>query len=58
MDPLRTPKLPSFETEDELYALIQEGLDSGNPIPMTPETWSKLRAELQLLDPAKHKLAS
>lgn len=39
---------------DEVEKLIQEGLDSGDPIPVTPQFWAHLRAELEAdLDTAK-----
>jgi Arc/MetJ-type ribon-helix-helix transcriptional regulator len=32
---------------DTVEALIQEGLDSGEPTPMTKEDWTRLRRELE-----------
>lgn len=33
--------------EEKLEALLLEGLDSGDPIEVTPEFWKELRAELR-----------
>ena len=33
-------------SQDRLEALLLEGLDSGDPIAVTPEYWDKLRQEL------------
>jgi antitoxin ParD1/3/4 len=32
--------------EEHLEALLLEGLDSGDPVEVTPEFWNQLRAEL------------
>jgi hypothetical protein len=32
---------------DKVEALIQEGLDSGEPTPMTKDDWARLRRELE-----------
>ena len=32
---------------DKVEALIQEGLDSGEPMPMTKDDWARLRRELE-----------
>jgi hypothetical protein len=37
---------PSFSTEEELEALLQEGMASGEPIDVTPEFWANLHAQL------------
>ena len=51
------PSLPSFETEEELRVLLQEGLASGEGIEMDSDEWRRFRAEL--LQPSHSaKLAS
>jgi len=37
---------PSFSTEEELEALLQEGMASGEPIDVTPEFWANLHSRL------------
>jgi len=37
---------PSFSTEEELEALLQEGMASGEPIDVTPEFWANLQSQL------------
>ncbi len=32
--------------QDRLEALLLEGLDGGDPVPVAPEYWNKLRQEL------------
>lgn len=36
---------PSFSTEEELEALLQEGLNSGKGVEMTPVEWRRLFEE-------------
>lgn len=38
---------------DRLEALLLEGLESGNAVPVTPEYWNKLRQDLQARRDAK-----
>ena len=41
------PKLPSFETKEQLWELIAEALDDPDEgVMMTPEEWDRLRDEL------------
>jgi hypothetical protein len=37
---------PSFSTIEELDALLIEGLDSGEPVEVTPQFWAHLHTEL------------
>jgi hypothetical protein len=37
---------PGFSTQEELEALLLEGLNSGEGVEMTPQSWADLRAEL------------
>jgi antitoxin ParD1/3/4 len=37
---------PAFSTQEELEALLLEGLDSGEPVEVTPQFWADTRAEL------------
>lgn len=49
---------PHFDTEEELYALIQQGLDSGEGTEMTPEAWRKLSLEFGVTLDDEQRLAS
>jgi hypothetical protein len=35
----------SYSTQEELEALLLEGLDSGEPVRVTPQFWEDIRAE-------------
>lgn len=42
---LPLPHDQMHRTDDRLDALLLEGLESGGPVPVTPEYWNKLRQE-------------
>ena len=46
---------PSFSTQEELEALLLEGLDSGEPIPVTPQFWRDLELELEYRQNSRRK---
>ena len=41
--------------QERLEALLLEGLESGNPAPVTPEYWDKLRQDLAARRNAKNR---
>ena len=43
---LPLPHDQRHRADDRLDALPLEGLESGDPVPVTPEYWDKLRQEL------------
>ena len=46
---------PSFSTQEQLEALLLEGLESGEPIPATPQFWRDLELELEYRQNSRRK---
>ncbi|AEU37970.1 hypothetical protein AciX8_3682 [Granulicella mallensis MP5ACTX8] len=46
---------PSFSTQEELETLLLEGLESGEPIPVTPQFWRDLELELEYRQNSRRK---
>jgi len=48
MADIHIPSKPaSFSTQEELEALLLEGVQSGEPIEMTPAEWQRLRDDVE-----------
>lgn len=46
---------PSFSTQEELETLLLEGLDSGEPTPVTPQFWHELELKLEYRQDSRRK---